>query len=412
MTSKRLCRHCSSPLDILVADLGSTPISNDYLSAEAVDGGEPYYPLRTYVCENCRLVQLQNFFRSDELFRADYAYFSSYSTSWLAHAERYAQQMQQRFAIDGSKLVVEIASNDGYLLQYFQKAGIPVLGIEPSASVAKVARDERNISTLVKFFGSATATELVDSGTRADLTTANNVLAHVPDINDFVRGFAILLADNGVATFEFPHLLQMFQHNQFDTIYHEHFSYLSLLACERIFESQGLRVFDVEELPTHGGSLRLFACRKDAEHKPQPGLAAVRAREADMGLQTNAPYLGFAERVRETKRALLSLLIDLKRQGKRIAAYGAPAKGNTLLNYCGIGADMIDFTVDRSPHKQGMFLPGTRLPILAPEAIAEAKPDYIVVLPWNLEAEIVEQMASVRAWGGKFIIPIPLPRIV
>jgi SAM-dependent methyltransferase len=412
MSSSRICRHCSSSLNILVADLGSTPISNDYLSADSVDSAEPFYPLRVFVCESCRLVQLQNFFRPDDLFREDYAYFSSYSTSWLAHAERYSHEMQKRFLVNESSLVVEVASNDGYLLQYFEKMGIPVLGIEPSASVAKVAQEQRRIPTIVKFFGSATAAEFVASGRRANLMAANNVLAHVPDINDFVRGFAILLAENGVATFEFPHLLMMFQNNQFDTIYHEHFSYLSLLACERIFESQGLRIFDVQELPTHGGSLRLFACHKDANHENGPGLAVVRAKEAEMGLHTSAPYLGFAEQVRETKRALLSLLIELKRKGKLVVAYGAPAKGNTLLNYCGIGADMVEFTVDRSPHKQGMYLPGTRLPIRAPEAINEAKPDYVLILPWNLEAEISAQMSSIRDWGGKFIVPIPLPRIV
>lgn len=410
--ASQLCRHCSTPLKISVADLGCTPISNDYLSAAHIDGPEPFYPLRTFVCSKCRLVQLQNFFRSDDLFREDYAYFSSYSTSWLAHAENYTQSMTQRFAIDKSHLVVEIASNDGYLLQYFHKVGIPVLGIEPSASVAKVAVAERNIPTIVKFFGAETASELVAEGKRAQLMAANNVLAHVPDINDFVRGFTILLADDGVATFEFPHVANMLQKNQFDTIYHEHFSYLSLLACERIFDTQGLRVFDVEQLTTHGGSLRLFACRKEAAHEEGPGLTKIRKLERDLGLDTDAPYLAFAEKVRETKRALLSLLIDLKRQGKTIAAYGAPAKGNTLLNYCGVGADMIDFTVDMSPHKQGMFLPGTRLPILAPKAIEDAKPDYLVILPWNLEDEIVMQMAVIREWGGQFIVPIPVPRIV
>lgn len=412
MTNAHICRHCSSPLKLLVADLGCTPISNDYLNAASVDGPEPFYPLRAFVCQACRLVQLQNFFRSNDLFREDYAYFSSYSTSWLNHAEKYTQAMIQRFAIDRSHLVVEIASNDGYLLQYFREAGIPVLGIEPSASVAKVAEAERNIPTIIKFFGTETAKQLVAERKRARLIAANNVLAHVPDINDFVQGFTILLADDGVATFEFPHVANMLKKNQFDTIYHEHFSYLSLLACERIFETQGLRVFDVEQLTTHGGSLRLFACRIQAKHAEGPGLARIRKLEKDMGLDTDAPYLEFAERVRETKRALLSLLIDLKRKGKTIAAYGAPAKGNTLLNYCGVGADMIDFTVDMSPHKQGMFLPGTRLAILEPAAIAKAKPDFLVILPWNLEDEIKEQMAGINEWGGKFIVPIPVPRIV
>jgi SAM-dependent methyltransferase len=406
------CRHCRTPLRLIVADLGSTPVSNDFLTPETVNGPEPFYPLRAYVCEACRLVQLHDFFRSDDVFRADYAYFSSYSASWLKHAERYAARMTERLRLGATSLVVEVASNDGYLLQYFKAAGIPVLGVEPSGSVAKVAREERHIPTLEIFFGESTAKQLVAEGHRADLTAANNVLAHVPDINDFVRGFAILLKDEGVATFEFPHLANLLAKNQFDTIYHEHFSYLSLLACERIFAAQGLRIFDVEELPTHGGSLRLYACLTSATHAEGPGLAAVRAKESAMGLDTDAAYTGYAEQVRETKRTLLELLIGLKRQGKTIVGYGAPAKGNTLLNYCGIGADMIDFTVDLSPHKQGLFLPGTRLPVLAPDAIRSARPDYVLILPWNLEEEIKEQCAFIREWGGQFIVPIPNARIV
>jgi SAM-dependent methyltransferase len=406
------CRHCGTPLSLRFADLGSTPISNDFLSAEQITSGEPFYPLCVYVCRTCRLVQLQDFFRSDDLFREDYAYFSSMSSSWLQHAERYAEAMCARFGFAAQSRVVEVASNDGYLLQYFKARGVPVLGIEPSLSVAKAAIDERQVPTIVKFFGTETAQALKTEGFAADLIAANNVLAHVPAINDFVAGFAVLLKPEGVATFEFPHLLQLIGQNQFDTIYHEHFSYLSLLAAERILVSCGLRVFDVEKLPTHGGSLRLFVCLADAHHDEQPSVAQIRSEEKDAGLERDRVYIEFEERVRETKRSLLTLLIDLKRQGKRIAAYGAPAKGNTLLNYCGIGSDMIDFTVDRSPYKQGRFLPGSRLPIYAPAMIDEVKPDYVLILPWNLKDEITAQLASVRSWGGKFIVPIPRAQVL
>ena len=406
------CRHCGTPLSLQFANLGSTPISNEFLSAAQVNGPEPFYPLCAYVCQTCRLVQLQEFFVSGDLFREDYAYFSSMSSSWLQHAERYAAAMCERFSFTADSRIVEIASNDGYLLQYFKARGLPVLGIEPSLSVATAAINERQIPTVVKFFGTETAQALKVDGFAADLIAANNVLAHVPAINDFVAGFAILLKPEGVATFEFPHLLQLIQQNQFDTIYHEHFSYLSLLAAERIMVSSGLRVFDVEKLTTHGGSLRLFVCLADAHHEEQPSVARTRSEEQDAGLDSDDVYMAFEERVRETKRRLLSLLIDLKRQGKRIAAYGAPAKGNTLLNYCGIGGDMIDFTVDRSPYKQGRFLPGSRLPIHAPAMIDEEKPDYVLILPWNLKDEIIEQLASVRAWGGKFIVPVPSAQVL
>jgi 2-polyprenyl-3-methyl-5-hydroxy-6-metoxy-1,4-benzoquinol methylase len=406
------CRHCGTPLSLRFADLGSTPISNDFLSPAQVKGPEPFYPLCAYVCRTCRLVQLQDFFRSDDLFREDYAYFSSMSSSWLQHAERYAAAMCDRFRFTAESRIVEVASNDGYLLQYFKARGLPVLGIEPSLSVATAAIDERQIPTIVQFFGTETAAMLKADGLAADLIAANNVLAHVPAIDDFVAGFAVLLKPEGVATFEFPHLLQLITHSQFDTIYHEHFSYLSLLAAERIMASCGLRVFDVETLTTHGGSLRLFVCLADAHHDEQPRVAQLRAEETAAGLGGDAVYMAFEERVRETKRRLLSLLIDLKRQGKRIAAYGAPAKGNTLLNYCGVGSDMIDFTVDRSPYKQGRFLPGSRLPIHAPAMIDEAKPDYVLILPWNLTEEITAQLAGIRAWGGKFIVPIPSAQVL
>jgi 2-polyprenyl-3-methyl-5-hydroxy-6-metoxy-1,4-benzoquinol methylase len=411
MTKPR-CRHCATPLDLNVADLGSTPISNDFLSADRVNGPEPFYPLRAMVCRKCRLVQLQDFFVSSDLFREDYAYFSSFSSEWLAHAERYVSAMTARFGLAGSSKVVEIASNDGYLLQYFAALGVPVLGVEPSRSVAEAAIREHSIPTVVKFFGRNTAEELAGEGHRADLMVANNVLAHVPDINDFVEGFRILLKPAGVATFEFPHLLNLIRLNQFDTIYHEHFSYLSLLAAERIFRRARLRVFDVERLPTHGGSLRLFVCHMDAENPELRAVAEVRAEEDAAGLDGDAAYLAFEAKVRETKRALLELLIGLKRAGKTIVGYGAPAKGNTLLNYCGVRADMIEFTVDRSPHKQGRFLPGTRLPIHAPSHIDEVKPDYVLILPWNLEREITRELAHVREWGCRFIVPIPTARIL
>jgi SAM-dependent methyltransferase len=406
------CRHCGAPLTLVFADLGSTPISNDFLSAAQVNGPDPFYPLRAFVCQSCRLVQLQDFFRSDDLFREDYAYFSSYSPSWLKHAETYASRMTQRFGLGAGSMVVEIASNDGYLLQYFKAAGVPVLGVEPSASVAKMAVEERGIPTVERFFGVNTARDLLEQGHAADLMAANNVLAHVPAINDFVTGLAVLLKPGGVATFEFPHLLNLIRLNQFDTIYHEHFSYLSLLAVRRILERNGLRVFDVEVLATHGGSLRVFACRPGAAHAEQPGVQTVIAAELAAGLDQDAVYVAFGEQVRETKRALLELLIRLKRQGKRIVGYGAPAKGNTLLNYCGIGTDMLDFTVDRSPYKQGRFLPGTRLPILDPSAIDDVRPDYVLILPWNLREEITAQLASIRRWGGQFIVPIPTATIV
>lgn len=406
------CRHCGTKLDLVLADLGSTPISNDFLSADSVLGGEPYYPLRVFVCRECRLAQLQDFFQSSDLFREDYTYFSSFSTSWLQHAERYASEMTSRFGTDHTSQVVEIASNDGYLLQYFKETGAKVLGVEPSQSVANVAINDKKIETIVEFFGEETARAMAQRGIRADLMAANNVFAHVPDVNDFAKGFAVLLKPLGVATFEFPHLLNLIELSQFDTIYHEHFSYLSLLAAERIFNKAGLRVFDVEELTTHGGSLRLFVCHADDPRQNEAGLLDIRQKEKEAGLDEDLIYHSFAESVRKTKLDLLTLLTDLKSQGKSIAAYGAPAKGNTLLNYCGVGQDVLEFTTDRSPHKQGMFLPGTRLEIRAPEAIDEAKPDYVLILPWNLKDEIIDQMSHIRSWGGKFIIPVPSATII
>ncbi len=406
------CRHCCAPLALVMADLGSTPISNEYLSAETVDGPEPFFPLRVLVCQTCRLAQLQDFFGASDLFREDYAYFSSFSSDWLAHAERYAGAMTTRFGLSAASKVVEVASNDGYLLQYFKRGGVPVLGVEPCRSVAEAAIARHGIPTEIRFFGVETAEALARDGHSADLMAANNVLAHVPDINDFVGGFQRLLKPEGVATFEFPHLANLIRLAQFDTIYHEHFSYLSLLALQRVFESAGLRVFDVETLTTHGGSLRLFVCQAGASHARSAAVDEVLRQELDLGLDSDAVYRAYGETVREAKRALLSLLIELKRAGKTIVGYGAPAKGNTLLNYCGVGADMLDFTVDRSPHKQGRFLPGTRLPIFAPERIGEVRPDYVLILPWNLEAEITRDLAHIRDWGGKFIVPIPTARVL
>lgn len=406
------CRHCAAELRLVAADLGATPISNAFLTAGQIDKAEPFYPLRTYVCQVCRLVQLQDFFVSSDLFHEDYTYFSSYSPAWLAHAERYAADMTRRWGLGADSKVVEVASNDGYLLQYFVQQHIPVLGVEPSKSVADVAVAERNVPTVVSFFGRETAETLRQEGHAADLMAANNVLAHVPDINDFVAGFKTLLKPQGVVTFEFPHLLNLIRLTQFDTIYHEHFSYLSLLAVERILAGAGLRAFDVEKLPTHGGSLRLYVCHEEADHTQTDNILRIRAEEDDAGLGEDAVYLAFEERVREVKRALLELLIGLKRDGKVIVGYGAPAKGNTLLNYCGIGADMLDYTVDRSPHKQGRFLPGTRLPVHDPSMIDETRPDYVLILPWNLEEEIRSDLQRIRSWGGRFILPIPTPGIV
>ncbi len=409
---RALCRSCGTPLEHVFADLGLSPISNAFQRPQDLDRPEAFYPLRAYVCGECRLVQLQDFHQADDLFTADYAYFSSYSTSWLKHAETYAGRMVERFGLGAGSLVVELASNDGYLLQYFKARGVPVLGVEPSANVAAVAEKERGIPTLVKFFGVETAKAMRAAGQAADLMAANNVLAHVPDINDFVGGVRVLLKETGAITFEFPHLLQMIRQNQFDTIYHEHYSYLSLLAVERALANNDLAVFDVEELPTHGGSLRVYAAPKGHRFPVSPSVEAVRRAEAEDGLTGLDVYRRFHSRVMRTKRSLLRFLIEAKEAGKSIVGYGAPAKGNTLLNYCGIGTDLIDYTVDRSPHKQGLYLPGSRIPIMAPEHILATKPDIVLILPWNLKDEVVEQMAAVRHWGGRFVVPIPEVREV
>ena len=411
MTSAN-CRFCQTPLQQTFADLGMSPVSNAFLRADQLDRKESFFPLHAFVCSNCMLVQLEQFESPDAIFNADYAYFSSFAESWLRHAREYVGEMVRRFGYGKSSFVVEIASNDGYLLQYFVEQGIPVLGVEPSANVAEAAR-KKGVDTLVRFFGVETAKKLVAEGRKADLLLGNNVLAHVPDLNDFVAGMKILLKPGGVITMEFPHLLRLMQENQFDTIYHEHFSYFSFLTVQKVFARHGLTLFDVQKLKTHGGSLRIFAC-----HDEDSGKAKTRAveellqEELRAGLDRLAAYADFAEKVRVAKRKLLRFLIDAKVAGKKIVAYGAPAKGNTLLNYCGIRSDFIDYTVDRSPHKQGMFLPGTHIPIYAPEKIFETKPDYLVILPWNLKEEIIEQMSSIRQWGGKFVLPIPEATVI
>jgi len=373
---------------------------------------EPFYPLDVYVCENCLLVQLEEFEKAKDIFDAGYAYFSSYSDSWLKHCEHYVDMVVKRFALDENKFVVEIASNDGYLLQYFKKHNIPVLGIEPAANTAHAAQ-EKGIPTEVTFFDQEYAGKMRQKGQQADLIIGNNVLAHNPNVNDFVKGLKIALKVDGLITMEFPHLARLMEETQFDTIYHEHFSYFSFLAVERIFQEHGLTIFDVEELPTHGGSLRIYAANDEDQSKSlSPRVAELRAREMSRGYGNIDHYLTFHQKVQSVKRNLLQLLIGLKNEGKKIAGYGAPAKGNTLLNYCGIRTDFLDYTVDRSPHKQNCYLPGSRIPIKHPDQIREDRPDYVLILPWNIKDEIVSQMDHIREWGGRFIVPIPHVRIL
>jgi 2-polyprenyl-3-methyl-5-hydroxy-6-metoxy-1,4-benzoquinol methylase len=403
---KAICRFCEATLTRSFVDLGMSPLSNAYLTAEQLSSMEPFYPLRAFVCDSCFLVQLEQYETPAHLF-GDYAYFSSYAESWLAHARMYVDSMIDRFGLNSTSQVVEIASNDGYLLQYFQQKDVPVLGVEPAANVAAVAR-AAGIPTIVKFFGVETARELASEGHSADLLIGNNVLAHVPDLNDFVAGFRKLLKVDGIVTLEFPHLLELVLRNEFDTIYHEHFSYFSFLTAESVLAKHGLTVFDVQQLPTHGGSLRLFARNtNDASRSITPAVALLRELELDAGLRRVETYGRFAEQVKETKRNLLEFLIAAKRAGKSIVGYGAPAKGNTLLNYCGIGNDFLDYTVDRNPRKQGRYLPGSHLPICNPDRVRETRPDYLLILPWNLKDEIMQQMALIREWGGRFVVPIP-----
>jgi SAM-dependent methyltransferase len=404
----RRCRFCSAPLHVSLVDLKCSPLANSLLDANAASRMEPFYPLHAFVCDQCFLVQLEAF-EAPECIFSNYLYFSSFSESWLDHADRYCRLMRHRFGIRSDSMVVEVGSNDGYLLRNFVCAGIPVLGIEAAANVAEVARSQ-GVPTKTAFFGAREAEILRAGGYAADLICANNVLAHVPDINDFVDGFRILLKPQGVATFEFPHLLRLIIENQFDTIYHEHFSYLSLLTVERIFAAHSLVVFDVEELPTHGGSLRIYAAHIGARQIGER-VATLRAKEHGAGLDRLDTYADFRQEVVRVKCELLKFLIEAKQDGRQVAGYGAPAKGNTLLNYCGIGPELLPFTVDRNPYKQGLLLPGARVPIRAPEAIFEAKPDFILILPWNLKAEIMEQMSAVQEFNARFVTAIPRVQI-
>lgn len=405
-TAAGRCRFCGSPLSRTFVDLGMSPLCETYPSASDLNRGEIYYPLHVYVCEHCFLVQLESYESPQNIF-SDYPYFSSFSDSWLKHCEDYCEKMIRRFGLGAGSFVTEVASNDGYLLQYFVRRGVPVLGIEPAANVAKTAI-EKGIPTLVEFFGAELARTLVATRSCADLVLGNNVLAQVPDLNDFVDGLRILLKPRGVLTLEFPHLLRLMEQRQFDTIYHEHFSYFSMLTVTRILEDHGLKVFDVEELSTHGGSLRVYACRaEDVERRVEPSVSELIRRETAAGLASIEGYQGFAEMVKGTKWALVEFLLTAARQGKRVAGYGAPGKSATLLHYCGIGKDLIEFTVDRSPHKQGRFLPGTHIPIYHPDHIRETRPDYVLILPWNLKDEIMQQLQFIREWGGRFVVPIP-----
>ena len=411
MDAVPLCRFCGEPLRDTVVDLGMSPLCESYLPADQLNAMEPFYPLHVYVCRSCWLVQLEQYVSAGDIF-SEYAYFSSFADSWVQHARDYTETMFQRFGYGPHSQVIELASNDGYLLQWFVKAGVPSLGIEPAANVAEAA-EERGVPTLVRFFGVELAEELAARGHYADLLLGNNVLAQVPDLNDFVAGMKIVLAPTGVVTLEFPHVMRLIEDNQFDTIYHEHFGYFSVHTTRAILRHHGLELFDVEEIPTHGGSLRVYARHLEDATKPiAPAVAELLAREEAFGLLGVERYERFAAQVEETKRNILALLIDVKRNGKRIAGYGAPGKGNTLLNYCGIRTDLLDFTVDRNTYKQGSFLPGTHIPIFAPEEIHRRRPDYVFILPWNLKDEIMDQMAGIREWGGQFIVPIPRAQVV
>ena len=411
MTPHLQCRFCKDDLTHTFVNLGKTPLANSYLKDLKAAETEKYYPLHARVCSNCFLVQVEDVVPPEEIF-SDYAYFSSYSKSWVEQARQYAEQQIRRFSLNADSLVMEVASNDGYLLQHFVQQNIPVLGIEPAANVAKVA-EGKGVRTEVAFFGVDTAQRLVSKGMKADLIAANNVMAHVPDINDFIAGFKIVLADKGVFTIEFPHLLNLISFVQFDTIYHEHYSYLSLLTVEKILKAHGLKVFDVDELPSHGGSLRVYACHDDVTDFPvSKTLEKVRQDEEAAQLNKISAYEGFAPRVEKTREALLSFLEQAKEDGKKVVAYGAAAKGNTLLNFCGVGTDLIEFVVDRSPEKQNTYLPGSHLFVHAPTKIAEVKPDYVLILPWNLADEISQEMTHIKNWGGQFAIPIPVLKIL
>ncbi len=401
------CRHCGTHLQHQFVDLGSSPPSNAYLKEQDLLRPEKWFPLRVMACHECWLVQTEDFAQASDLFDADYAYFSAFSSSWLKHSEQYVHQMVDRFSLGSGSMVVEVAANDGYLLQYVKAAGVPCVGVEPTASTAAAARS-KGIEIIEEFFGEQVATKMVSRGQAADLTAANNVLAHVPDINDFVKGFAVLLKSQGVSTFEFPHLLQLVLHNQFDTIYHEHFSYLSLTAVNSIFQKAGLQIFDVEELPTHGGSLRVFAQRSDTgQHPVSDRVQRILILEKENGLQSEILFEQFQKQAEKVKDDFLEFLLQAKKSGKKVVAYGAAAKGNTLMNYAGVKSDLIRFVVDKNPVKQGKFMPGSRVPILAEECIQQSQPDYVVILPWNIQDEVKSQLAYIRSWGGRFVTAVP-----
>ncbi|MEW6749349.1 MAG: class I SAM-dependent methyltransferase [Candidatus Latescibacterota bacterium] len=401
----RVCRFCGTPLSRTFVDLRASPLCESFRTWEQLGQMEPFYPLHVFVCDECFLVQLEEFVSPEEIF-TEYAYFSSYSDSWVNHARGYVEAVTDRFGLTGAHQVVEVASNDGYLLQHFVARGIPALGVEPATNVARVAM-EKGVPTRVAFFHQTEARRMVAEGLSADLLLGNNVLAQVPDLNAFVAGLAILLRERGVLTLEFPHLMRLVEGNQFDTIYHEHFSYFSLLATRRILSAHGLRVFDVEEIPTHGGSLRVYACHAQDPRLDAHRVAALLAREQEEGMDQPAYYAAFGAQVRQTKRSILSFLIKAKGAGRRVVGYGAPGKGNTLLNYCGIRTDFLDYTVDRNPYKHGKYLPGTGIPVFPPDRIAQTRPDYVFILPWNLRDEIMQQLHYIRTWGGRFVVPIP-----
>jgi 2-polyprenyl-3-methyl-5-hydroxy-6-metoxy-1,4-benzoquinol methylase len=406
------CRFCKTELEHVFIDLVNSPASNSFLTAAQLNEPETFFPLKVYTCHNCFLVQVDEYKKSDAIFDSSYVYFSSFSTSWLQHAKKYTELMTERFALNASSQVIEVASNDGYLLQYFKEKNIPVLGIEPTANTAEAAK-QKGIESVVDFFGVRLAKELVGKNIKADLLLGNNVLAHVPDIVDFVGGMKVILKDTGVVTMEFPHLMQLVDNNQFDTIYHEHFSYLSFYTVQKIFASQGLEMFDVEEIPTHGGSLRIYAKHAADESKAiSPNVAALLQKETAKGLAGLAYYANFQQKALKVKLDITAFLIEQKRAGKKVAAYGAAAKGNTLLNYCGIKSDLIDFVVDANPHKQNKFLPASHIPVMNEDYLKAQQPDYVIILPWNLKEEITGQLAYIRDWGGKFVVPIPSLQIL
>ena len=406
------CRFCNTELSAVFIDLNNSPASNSFLKEEELNEPETFYPLKVYTCHQCFLVQVDEYKKSDAIFNSDYVYFSSYSSSWLKHAKAYTDTMTSRFGYTGQSLVIEVASNDGYLLQYFKEKNIPVLGIEPTANTAKVAVS-KGIESVVDFFGVRLAKQLVAKNIKADLLLGNNVLAHVPDIVDFVGGMKIILKEAGVVTMEFPHLMQLVDNNQFDTIYHEHFSYLSFTTVQQVFASQGLELFDVDEIPTHGGSLRIYAKHKEDKNKDiTPNVAAILKKEADKGMNSLAYYDNFQQKALKVKLDLTDFLIQQKRAGKKVAAYGAAAKGNTLLNYCGIKNDLIDFVVDANPHKQTEYLPASHIPVVNEQYLKDKQPDFVIILPWNLKDEITAQLSYIKEWKGKFVVPIPALQII